>query len=162
MTPQQPSNDPIAQQLISGAKDLSPSYSEHLHQRTMRAIRAQQIRMSIEPRSRWNHAIAAAAAVLLLGLCAWYFTGNKQSPPSPPVVYRHPVIGVDVSVPDAGDLLRHSSKPLTDALSGIDGKALAQLEQNARSLARFIANQLPQSDPRSPAKSNQQIPQPGT
>lgn len=156
MTPQQPSNDPIAQRLVSSAKDLSPTYSEHLHQRTMRAIRAQQIRMTLEPRSRWNHIISAAAAVLLLGLCVWYFTGDKHSITSPTVVR------VDINIPDAGDLLRHGSKPLTDALSGIDGKALAQLEQNARSLARFIANQLPQSDPRSPAKSNQQAPQPGT
>jgi RNA polymerase sigma factor (sigma-70 family) len=154
----------IAWRLITSAEDISPSYSEHLHQRTMRAIRAQQTRMTVEPRSNWNHAVAAAAAVLLLGLCAWYFAGGKHSQTSQQVASRthRPVVGVDVSVPGAGDLLRHGSKPLADALSGIDGNGLAQLEQDARSLARFIANQFPLSDPRSSTKSNQQAPQPGT
>lgn len=162
MIPKHTPKDPIAQSLLTSAENLSPSYSEHLHQRTMRAIRAQQTRMTIEPRSSWNHAITAIAAILLLCLSLWYFTSSRQSPVSPRIPAPGQFARVDLNIPDAGDLIRHGSQPLRDALSGIDGKALAQLEQDARSLARFIANQLPQSDPRYPAKPIQQKAQPGT
>lgn len=147
--------DPLGQGLITNAENLSPSYSELLHQRTMRAIRAQQARMTVEPHHHnWNSAIAAIAAVLLLGIALWYTTSNRPSPVPPREIAFH--------VPDAGDLIRHGSQPLKDALSSMDGSGLTQFEQDARALARFIANQFPQSDPRFSAKLNQQGPPPRT
>jgi len=154
MTPQHTPSDPVARQLIADAQSLTPSYSERLHQRTMRAVRAQQTRMIAESRSGWTPAIAAAAAVLLLGLTAWYFAGG-QLPSTPQLVAtRGPVVGVDVGIPDASDLLRHGSAPLKSAINGLDQGSIVQLEQDARSLARFLANQLPQSDPRAAGKTD--------
>lgn len=145
--------DPLAQSLIASAENSSPSYSEHLHQRTMRAIRAQQAHMAVASRPNWIRAIAIVAAVLLVGIALWYVTSSRPSPVQPEVTFH---------VPDASDLIRHGSQPLKDALSGIDGSSLAQLEQDARSFARFITNQLPQSDPRSSGKPSQPKAQPGT
>ena len=158
MTAQDKPNDPLAGRLASDAQRLSPSYSEQLHQRTMQAIRAGQTRMIIRSHSAWHHAAIAAAAVVLLSLCAWYFAGDKTSPP-PNIAHG---VGADLSIPDASDLLRHGSQPLQEALSGIDGNGLAQFEIDARSLARYFANQFPQSDPRSSARPSQPKPQPGT
>lgn len=154
MNPKDTNKDPLAQGLISSAEDLSPSYSEHLHQRTMRAIRAQQAWMTLKPSTNRLRAIATVAAVLLVAVTLWYITSNRQSPAPPQEIAFH--------VPDASDLIRRGSQPLNDALSSIDGSGLTQFEQDARSLARFIANQFPQSDPRSSARPNQPKAQPGT
>ena len=54
--------DPLAQSLLASAQDLSPSYSERLHQRTMRAIRAQETRAAVYSHPIWNRTIAAIAA----------------------------------------------------------------------------------------------------
>jgi hypothetical protein len=155
MTPNHEPQDQLARQLADDAEALTPDYSPHLHQRTLRAIRVHQTRAAAQSRWSWNQAIAAVAAVLLLGLCTWYYAGGKL-PVTPRLLATRmhtpePVVGVDLSIPDATDLLRHGSAPLKDAIDGLDDAGLAQLGQNARSLAQFLANQLPQSDPRTPA-----------
>ena len=154
-------DDHIARRLIASADDLAPSYSQSLHQRTMRAIRAQQTRQVVRPAARWNRIIAAAAAVLLIGLCTWHFSG-QDAKSLPQTASKGPVIGIDLNIPGAHELLRQGSEPLASVLGVIDGNSFAQLEQNARSLARYLANQFPQSDPRSPGTPNRPAPPPGT
>lgn len=147
-------NDSLSERLISDAQDSSPAFSERLHQRTMRALRVQQTRAIVGSRSSWNHAIAAAAAALLLGISAWYYAGGELPKP-PQLAKAEPIVGIDVGIPDAGDLLRKGSEPLKHVISGIEGDHFVQFEEDARSLARYLASQLPQSDPRTSTKREQ-------
>ena len=74
-------NDPVGRQLAADAQSLSPAFSERLHQRTMRAVRAQHVRATLSQRQPgWGLPTAAAAAILL---AAARMVAHRPSHPRP-------------------------------------------------------------------------------
>jgi hypothetical protein len=62
-----------------------------------------------------------------------------------------------VSLPDPGLLLHQSTQPLHQVIAEIDAPDLSTFEQDARNLARYLANQFPTARPNRPADANHQM-----
>lgn len=131
--------DPLREQMKNEALGEN-EFNEALHERTMRAIRREQVVKEAAPTALWWKWPAALAAMLALAAGVWFLRPEATQPPRQ--VALAPAPEFRLPNPNAAAVLNQTVRPVQSMVSDIR-PAFHDLRDDAHSLGRYLVRQLP-------------------